>query len=122
MICVSDKFPSIEAAREAISRYILNKGELYKVYKSDKTCYILICRDSYCKFRIRASKSKKDGVFITKLDAYSCTPATYYNSKLSYSMWYLKDYYRASVIDNRDITPAQIRSDKRLRFSNYINY
>jgi hypothetical protein len=37
-------------------------------------------------------------------------------------MWYLKDYYRASVIDNRDITLAQIQSDKRLRFSNYINY
>jgi hypothetical protein len=37
-------------------------------------------------------------------------------------MWYLKDHHRASVIDNRDITPAQIRSDERLRFSNYINY
>jgi hypothetical protein len=37
-------------------------------------------------------------------------------------MWYLKDYYWASVINNWDITLAQIRSDKRLRFSNYINY
>jgi hypothetical protein len=46
MICVSDKFLSIKAAYEAISYYILNKGKLYKVYKSDKTCYILICRDS----------------------------------------------------------------------------
>jgi hypothetical protein len=46
MIYVSDKFLLIKAAREAISRYILNKGELYKVYKLDKTCYILICRDS----------------------------------------------------------------------------
>jgi hypothetical protein len=112
----------IKAAREAISRYILNKGELYKVYKSDKTCYILICRDSYYKFQIRASKSKKNKVFITKLDTYSYTPATYYNSKLSYSMWYLKDYYQASVINNRDITLAQIRLNERLRFSNYINY
>jgi hypothetical protein len=86
MICVGDKFLLIKAAREAISRYILNKGELYKVYKSDKTRYILICRDSQCKFRIRASKSKKDRVSITKLDTHSCTPATYYNLKLSYSM------------------------------------
>jgi hypothetical protein len=108
MICVGDKFPSIEAAREAISRYILNKGESYKVYKSDKTRYILICRDSHCKFRIRASNSKKDRVSITKLDAYSCTPATHYNSKLSHSMWYLKNHYQASVINNQDITPAQI--------------
>jgi hypothetical protein len=37
-------------------------------------------------------------------------------------MWYFKDYYRASVINNWNITLAQIRSDKRLRFSNYINY
>ena len=84
MVSVGDKFPLIEAAREAISRYILNKGELYRVYKSDKTRYILICRDSKCKFRIRASKSKKDRASITKLDPYSYTPATYYNSKPSY--------------------------------------
>jgi hypothetical protein len=46
MIYVNDKFLLIEAAHKAISHYILNKDELYKVYKSDKTCYILICRDS----------------------------------------------------------------------------
>jgi hypothetical protein len=71
MIYVSNKFLSIEAAYEVISCYILNKDELYKVYKSNKTCYILICYDSEYKFRIQALKSKKDRVFITKLNAHS---------------------------------------------------
>ena len=84
MVSVGDKFPLIKAAREAISRYVLNKGELYRVYKSDKTRYIVICRDSECKFRIRASKLKKDRASIIKLNLYSYTPATYYNSKPSY--------------------------------------
>jgi hypothetical protein len=37
-------------------------------------------------------------------------------------MWYFKNYHQAFVINNQDIIPAQIRSDKRLRFNNYINY
>jgi hypothetical protein len=37
-------------------------------------------------------------------------------------MWFLRDHHCASVVDNRDITPAQIQSDERLRFNNHISY
>ena len=77
MIRVGDKFLLIKAACEAISRHILNKSESYKVYKSDKTCYILIYYDFKCKFRIRALKPKKDKVFIIKLNVYSYTLVTH---------------------------------------------
>src|SRR5947207_14922243 len=40
----------------------------------------------------------------------------------SSALWILKDHHRSSVIDNRDITPAQIQSDERLRFNNNISY
>ena len=84
MVSVGNKFLLIKAARKAISHYVLNKGESYRVYKSDKTYYILICYNSECKFRIRVSKSKKDRASIIKLDLHSYTPTTYYNSKPSY--------------------------------------
>jgi hypothetical protein len=34
----------------------------------------------------------------------------------------LKSHHRASVIDNRNITPATIRSNERLQYSNNISY
>jgi hypothetical protein len=53
---------------------------------------------------------------------HSCCPTVHYKNKQASSLWFLKDHHRASVIDNCDITPAQIRSDERLRFHNEINY
>jgi hypothetical protein len=35
---------------------------------------------------------------------------------------YLAEHHRAAVIDNRNITVAQIRSNERLQFSNTITY
>jgi hypothetical protein len=53
---------------------------------------------------------------------HSCCPTVHYKNKQASSLWFLKDHHCASVIDNRDITPAQIRLNKRLRFNNNINY
>jgi len=49
-------------------------------------------------------------------------PTIYYNSKPIYLIWYLKEYYRTFIVDNRDIIPAQIQLDECLRFSNNISY
>jgi hypothetical protein len=81
----------------------------------------IICKASSCRFRIRASKTKK-AVKITIKTPHTCTPATHCSSRPAHSIWYLKGHHRASVIDNRDITAAQIQSGERLRFSNNINY
>lgn len=53
---------------------------------------------------------------------HSCNPTIHYKNKQSSALWFLKDHHRLAVIDNRDITPAQIRSDERLRFGNNISY
>ena len=53
---------------------------------------------------------------------HSCCPIVYYKNKQASSLWFLKDHHCASVINNCDITLAQIQSNKRLRFSNEINY
>ena len=121
MVEIGDEFSSIKEAQEAIRRSILDDGELYAFQKSDQKRYIIICKALDCKFRIRASKTKK-GVKITIKTPHTCTPATHYNSRPAHSLQYLKEHHHASIIDNRDITPTQIQSDKRLRFSNNISY
>jgi hypothetical protein len=122
MLSINDLFPTIEEARDAINRHVLDEGESYKVYKSDSRRHIIICKETACKFRIRASLLKKKGVVITVLSAHSCSPATHYKNKQSSSLWFLKDHHRASIIDDRTLTPAQIQSNERLRFNNTISY
>ena len=121
MVNINDMFSSSEEARQTIRRYIIDDSESYSFYKSDQRRCIITCKAVGCRFRIRASKTKK-GVKITIKIPHTCTPATHYNSRPSHSIWYLKDHHRASVIDNRNITPAQIRSNERLQFGNTIPY
>ena len=59
-----DQFESIKAAREAISQYILNNGESFKTVKSDKSRFVICCKDKDCNFWIRAAKSSKGIVSI----------------------------------------------------------
>ena len=58
----------------------LDEGEFYKGYKSDCRYYIIIWKDLICKFRIRASLLKKQGVVITILTTYSYSSAIYYKA------------------------------------------
>jgi hypothetical protein len=65
---------------------------------------------------------KKKGAVITILIPHSCSPANHYKNKQSSALWFLKDHHRASLVNDRTLTPAQIQSYKRLRFSNTISY
>jgi len=122
MVSLHDTFVSIVEACEAVNRHVLNDGESYRVYKSDSKRHILVCKDKSCSFEIRAWCTKKTGVTITQMKPHSCCPIVYYKNKQASSLWFLKDHYPASVVDNCDITPAQIQSNERLQFHNEINY
>ena len=122
MLAINDLFSTIKEARDAINRHVLDEGEFYKVYKSDCRRYIIICKDPVCKFRIRASLLKKKGVVITILTAHFCSLTIHYKNKQSSALWYLKDHHRASLVNDRTLTPAQIQATERLWFSNTINY
>jgi len=122
MVQVGDIFPSMEAARNAVQQHILDDGESYKTSKSDKKRSILLCKDSQCTFRVRISNIKKKGYTITKFDPHTCRPVVYYSNKRSHSVKYLIEHHRASILNNRHITAAQIRSNKRLNFNNSISY
>jgi hypothetical protein len=122
MVALYDTFATIAEARDAINCFVLDDSKSYQVYKTDSKCYILVCKDKTCSFAIRAWCTKKTGVTITQLKPHTCSPTVYYKNRQSSSMWFLRDHHYASVVDNRDITPAQIQSDKRLRFNNHISY
>jgi hypothetical protein len=117
-----DHFETIKAAREAIKRYVLDNGESFKVDLSDKKRYSIICKERGCGFGIRAFKSSKEVVSITIFKPYTCSPAVHYDNRQAHSVSYLIEHHCASIIDNRKITVAQIRSNERLLFNNEIGY
>ena len=80
MLAINNLFSIIEEAKDAINRYVLDKGKSYKIYKSNCRRYIIICKDPVCKFRIRASLLKKKDVVITIFTAYSYSFAIYYKA------------------------------------------
>jgi hypothetical protein len=119
---VGNVFSLAEKMRDAIQRHVLDQGELYKVTRSDKTRYIMVCKDKQCSFRIRASNIAKKGWTITKIDTYLYSPTIHYKNKQSHSVKYLIEHHHASIINNRHITTAQIRSNERLNYSYKISY
>jgi len=125
-----DRFESIEAAREAVKAFVLDEGESFLTVASDKKRYIIRCKDMSCNFQIQATLHKMDSklgrtttpISITRFKPHTCSPITHYKSKQSQSVEYLAGHYRASVIDNCNITITQMRSNERLQFNNKISY
>jgi hypothetical protein len=89
MVGLGDEFESISVARIAITKFVLDQGESYKVVASDKKRYIICCKDSKSKFRTRATWSAKEVVSITIFEVHNCTPATHYKSKQHQSVYSL---------------------------------
>jgi MuDR family transposase len=75
-----NQFDSIEAACEAIRRYVLDNGESFKGVKSDQKRFSIACKEDSCGFSIRASKSSKGIVSITVFKLHTCSPAVHYNN------------------------------------------
>jgi hypothetical protein len=127
---LGDWFKSIEAACEAVKAFVLDKGESFLTIASNKYRYIIQCKDKPCNFQVQATLYKRDSkigrtttpVSITRLKPHTCSPTTYYKSRQSQSVEYLVGHHCASVIDNRNITVAQIRLNERLQFNNRISY
>ena len=114
MVALHDTFVSIAEAREVINRHVLDDGKSYRVYKSDSKRHILVCKDKSCSFEIRVWCTKKTGVTITQMKPHTCRPTVHYKNKQASAIWFLKDHHRTFVVDNYDITPAQIQSNERL--------
>jgi hypothetical protein len=105
---LGDQFPSIDAAREAIRRHVLDNSESFKLAKSDKKRFSIVCKERGCGFGIRASKSSKEVVSITVFKLHTCGPTVHYKNRQAHSVSYLIEHHRALIINNYKISPAQI--------------
>jgi hypothetical protein len=105
---LGDQFAIVEAAQEAVKRYVLDNRESFKVDKSDKKRFLIKCKERGCGFAIRVSKSSKEIVFITIFKLHTCSPAVHYNNRQAHSVSYLIEHHCAAIINNRKITVAQI--------------
>jgi hypothetical protein len=85
---------------------VLDNGESFKVKKSDKKRYSIVCKEHGCRFSIRAATSSKEVVSITGVKPYTCSPTVYYNNRRAHSVSYLIKHHCAAIIDNRKITTA----------------
>ena len=110
MLAINDSFLTIEEARDAINRHVLDEGESYKVYKSTSqtvvtTLLFAKMLRANSEFELLCSRRKRRCYYYSF--TYSYSPANHYN-KQSSAIWFLKDHHRASLINNRALTPAQI--------------
>ena len=55
MLTITDQFPTMEDARPAIHRHVMDEGGFYKVYRSVRSRHILIFKDPTCKSRVQTS-------------------------------------------------------------------
>ena len=101
-----DQFESIQAAKEAINRYVLDNGESFKVKRSDKKQYHIIYKEHGCGFSIRIATSSKEVVSITSVMPHICSPIVYYNNQHTHVVSYLIEHHYTTIIDNHKITPT----------------
>ena len=105
---LSVEFESLDAACTAIQSFIIDQGESFKVSHADRTQYIVICRDAFCKFSICASLLKGLKYRVTRYTPHSCSPITHQNFRFAHSVSFLAEWNQTSVVQNREIHPMQI--------------
>ena len=96
---LGEEFLNLAEARNAIMIHVVERGESYKVLKSDSRCYVVACQESDCTFHIRASALKKC-IRITVYSEHICSPITHSAFRTSHSVAYLLEHHRESVAAN----------------------
>lgn len=118
-------WPSLNEAKSAAENYIISRGESWKHWKSDRRCWIQICKNhEKCDFRIRFNITAAGPVWLSVLIPHTCPCITHANSCLGYSMKFLvsNDRSRGIITDDWNIKPRQLISEERLDRGNKINY
>jgi zinc finger SWIM domain-containing protein 3 len=122
-LAVGMTFSSLDAARDALLRYTVLRGESYKKHKQTATCYIVVCRskDQDCPYRIRFTLKKGGDWALTIYIEHICSPETHTGWRPAQSVQYLTPNHTASFNLDRAIKPKQI-STSELQNGNQISY
>ena len=69
-------FEILGEARNVIRAFVVDRGKSFLVSHSDRTRYIIVCRDTFCKFGIRPSVLRGPKIRVTRCTAHTCSPIT----------------------------------------------
>lgn len=108
MVGVGKSFNTLSEAKEAITRWLLDKRKPYWVHKSDSKRLILNCSDAKCTFRIRVTYSVVvEWAKVTIAEPHICSPSVHFKNKAASSVRYLKPKHQAAILDDRRIKPGK---------------
>ncbi|KAI9872199.1 MAG: hypothetical protein M1830_001919 [Pleopsidium flavum] len=120
-------FETLEEAKQVIIRWVVDRGESFKVFKSDsKRCWVVICRDksAECPFRMRVNRTKKGAAVLTVMEPHTCSASTHIGFRQANSIALLSsnEDVVAAVANDRNIRPKEIQRKAELRHGNKVSY
>jgi len=108
----------------AVRYYHVKKSLDYKVTKSDQLRYVIGCTNSACRFRLRASLSKRSGKWkiVTMIGPHNCTSSSMSQDhrKLDYNV--ICESIKSLVHKDASIKPSMIIAYIRERFNYTVTY
>jgi hypothetical protein len=120
-LAVGMTFPSLNAAKDALLRHTVERGESYFTHKRAANCFITKCRSENCPYRIRFTLKKGEDWTITVYTEHTCSPDTHRSWKPAQSVRYLAPNHTAAFNLDHTIKPSQIRNTE-LQNGNQVSY
>lgn len=118
-------WPNIKEAKRAAEEYIVFRGESWKYHKTDKRCWIRVCKNrEECDFRIRFNIFSAGPAELVILTPHTCPRITHAKSRVGHFLSFLSFNQRSRgvVEEDRHVKPKQLIIEERLDRGNKINY
>lgn len=124
---IGTSFDSLDEAKQAITRWVVDRGESFKVFKSDpKRCWVIVCRDkeANCPFRIRVSTDKVGKASLTVLERHTCAANSHGGFRKTNSVALLASDPEivAALTNDPKLRPKEIQREAQFRLGNNVSY
>jgi hypothetical protein len=125
-LTVGMAFSSLHAAKDALVRHTVSRGESYKKHKQTAECYVVVCHAKakgcpYC-VRFTHKNVKKGGDWVVAIyTEHTCSLETHQDWRPPQSVEYLAPNHLASFNLDHTMKPSQILNTK-LQSGNRISY
>ena len=117
--------PNIEKAKRAAEKYIVSRGKSWKYHKTDKRCWIRVCKNrEECDFRIRFNIASAGPAELAIHTPHTCPCITHAKFRVGHSLSFLSSNQqsRRVVEEDRHVRPKQLIIEEQLDRGNKINY
>lgn len=106
MICVGTTFLTMNNARDAIMKALLDADLSWRVHKSDTKRSHLKCKDGGCNFKVRVAHLKRpNNITLSQYVEHGCFIHMHFGFRSKKLVKFLKDEHRAAILAIRKIQP-----------------